>query len=86
MKIYKFCCYNTKKGYTLEEAYFTSLKKALQSLDVVAKHLVWNHNLNPEDNIDSEGFISDIRKILIVGGEFKLSIIEHKLKTKALCY
>jgi len=47
------------------------LKKALQSLEVVAKHLVWNHNLNAEDNFEEEGFISDIRKILIVGGEFR---------------
>ena len=86
MKIFKLTCYNTKKGYTLEEAYFTSLKKALQSLEVVSEHLVWNHNLNAEDNFEETTCVHGIHRISIVGGEFKLTVIENELKTKVLCY
>lgn len=74
------------KQYIFEEAYFTSLKKASQSLSFLTAYLLRNHDINETEILYSRIYTRGIHSKVEVGGEFKLTIIEHELKTKVLAY
>lgn len=72
--------------YIFEEAYFTSLKKASQSFSFLTAYLLENHDINETDVFYHKIYTRGIHSNVEVGGEFKLTIIEHELKTKVLAY
>ena len=74
------------KQYTFEESYFTSLKKASQSLSFLTAYLLRNHDINDTEVFYTKIYTTGIHSRVEVGGEFLITIIEHELKTKVLAY
>jgi hypothetical protein len=86
MKIYKLTGFNMSKQYTIEESYFTSLKKASQSLSFLTAYLLRNHDINDTEVFYHKIYTTGIHSKVEVGGQFLITIIEHELKTKVLAY
>lgn len=86
MKIYKLTGFNMSKQYIFEESYFTSLKKASQSLSFLTAYLLRNHDINDTEVFYPKIYTTGIHSRVEVGGQFLITIIEHELKTKVLAY
>lgn len=87
-KLFKLTAYNLTGGFVTEEAYFTSRKKAKESMSNLAEYLERNHELDTnrreifgEDSVGGDKVVS-----WILDDRYNVSLVEHSLRTNILNY
>ena len=84
MKIYKLSSHNLKLNCNNETQYFTSYKKAKQSMFELINYLNWNHRLNV-DNKEDYSLHKDVEST-ILDNSYNVSLTKYETNDRILTY
>ena len=86
MKIFKLKAVSTSKGYTIEEIYFTSIKKATESYRYLVEYLITNHDIDKESVVYPTIYNKEIALEEAQVGEYHVILQSYITHKKVMSY